>query len=68
MSSATSSARARWLVAAPLAGRNHVLPDDVQAVITPVAGHRLRPAKGAATSHRARAELVAELIKAVAVP
>ena len=51
-----------------LDGRNHVLPDDVQAVITPVAGHRLRPAKGAATSHRARAELVAELIKAVAVP
>ena len=34
----------------------------------PVAGHRLRPAKGAATSHRARAELVAELVKAVAVP
>ena len=51
-----------------LDGRNHVLPDDVQAVITPVAGHRLRPAKGAATSHRARAELVAELVKAVAVP
>jgi len=51
-----------------LDGRNHVLPDDVQAVITPVAGHRLRPAKGAATSHRARAELVGELLKAVAVP
>jgi MoxR-like ATPase len=51
-----------------LDGRNHVLPDDVQAVITPVAGHRLRPAKGAATSHRARAELVAELVKSVAVP
>jgi MoxR-like ATPase len=51
-----------------LDGRNHVLPDDVQAVITPVAGHRLRPAKGAAVSHRARAELVGELLKAVAVP
>ncbi|MGE0801860.1 MAG: AAA family ATPase [Lautropia sp.] len=51
-----------------LDGRNHVLPDDVQAVIVPVAGHRLRPAKGAATTHRARAELVAELVKAVAVP
>ncbi len=51
-----------------LDGRNHVLPDDVQAVIGPVAGHRLKPAKGAATTHRARAELVAELVKAVAVP
>ena len=53
---------------AMLDGRNHVLPDDVQAVITPVAGHRLKPARGTATSHRARAEMVAELVKAVAVP
>ncbi|MGE0310899.1 MAG: AAA family ATPase [Lautropia sp.] len=53
---------------AMLDGRNHVLPDDVQAVITPVAGHRLKPARGAAISHRARAEMVAELVKAVAVP
>ena len=51
-----------------LDGRNHVLPDDVQAVLSAVAGHRLRPARGVATSHRARAELVAELIKAVPVP
>lgn len=51
-----------------LDGRNHVLPDDVQAVLTPVAGHRLRPAKGAAVGHRARAEMVAELTRAVAVP
>jgi MoxR-like ATPase len=53
---------------AMLDGRNHVLPDDVQAVLVAVAGHRLRPAKGSATSHRARAELVAELSKAVAIP
>jgi MoxR-like ATPase len=51
-----------------LDGRNHVLPDDVQAVLTAVAGHRLRPAKGSASNHRARAELVAELLKSVAVP
>jgi len=51
-----------------LDGRNHVLPDDVQAVLIAVAGHRLRPAKGSATGHRARAELVAELTKSVAVP
>jgi MoxR-like ATPase len=53
---------------AMLDGRNHVLPDDVQAVITAVAGHRLRPAKGSAGSHRARAELVAGIVKGVAVP
>jgi MoxR-like ATPase len=51
-----------------LDGRNHVLPDDVQAVLTAVVGHRLRPAKGVAIGHRARSELVAELSKAVAVP
>lgn len=51
-----------------LDGRNHVLPDDVQSVLTAVAGHRLRPAKGGSVSHRARAEMVAELLKAVAVP
>ena len=51
-----------------LDGRNHVLPDDVQAVLTAVAGHRLKPAKGAVTSHRARAEMVAELSKSVGVP
>ncbi len=37
-------------------------------VLTAVAGHRLRPAKGGGVSHRARAEMVAELLKAVAVP
>ncbi len=51
-----------------LDGRNHVLPDDVQAVLTAVAGHRLRPAKGSSVSHRARAEMVAGLLEAVAVP
>lgn len=51
-----------------LDGRNHVLPDDVQAVMPSVAGHRLRPIKGGALSYRGRAELVAELIQAVPVP
>ncbi|MFA7664857.1 MAG: MoxR family ATPase [Burkholderiaceae bacterium] len=50
-----------------LDGRNHALPEDVQAVLTAVAGHRLRPARGVATTHRARAELVAGLLKAVPV-
>ncbi|HMM52264.1 MAG: AAA family ATPase [Burkholderiales bacterium] len=51
-----------------LDGRNHVLPDDVQAVLTAVAGHRLRPAGGGSVPHRARAEMVAALLEAVAVP
>ncbi len=51
-----------------LDGRNHVLPDDVQAVLPAVAGHRLRPAKGGSLSYRGRAELVAELLHAVPVP
>jgi MoxR-like ATPase len=59
------SAAKAW---AMLDGRNHVLPDDIQAVLVAVAGHRLKPAKGAATTHRARAELVAEIIKAVPIP
>ncbi len=50
-----------------LDGRNHVIPDDVQAVFLPVAGHRLKPAKGTAQNHRARAELVAQIQKDVPV-
>ena len=53
---------------AMLEGRDHVLPDDVQAVLLPVAGHRLRAAKGGQLSFRGRAELVAELVQAVPVP
>jgi MoxR-like ATPase len=53
---------------AMLDGRNHVLPDDVQVVLQAVAGHRLRPAKGGAVSHRGRAELVSGVLRSVAVP
>jgi MoxR-like ATPase len=53
---------------AMLDGRNHVLPDDVQAVLPAVAGHRLRPAKGGGVGHRARSELVAGLVASVAIP
>lgn len=51
-----------------LDGRNHVLPDDVQAVMPAVAGHRLRPVKGGALSYRGRSELVAELVQSVPLP
>lgn len=52
---------------AMLAGRDHVLPDDVQAVLAAVAGHRIKPARGGLGTHHSRAELVSELRDSVAV-
>jgi MoxR-like ATPase len=57
-----ASARA-W---AWLAGRDHVLPEDVQAVLPSVAGHRLRPA-GNVTSN-ATAGTLERLIDTVPLP
>jgi MoxR-like ATPase len=51
---------------AALEGRNHVIPEDVQAVLGPVAAHRLRPAKGGAGMAGSR-ELVQQLLRMVAV-
>lgn len=48
-----------------LAGRDMVLPDDVQAVLPAVARHRLLSAQGGG---HARSEDVAALIRAVAIP
>ncbi|MYM36428.1 AAA domain-containing protein [Duganella sp. FT94W] len=49
---------------AALEGRDHVLPEDVQAVLAPVCAHRLRPAHGVARTSR---DLVAQLQAAVPV-
>lgn len=47
-------------------GRNHVLPDDIQAVLTSVAVHRLRPA---AAGRQADANFIREtLLEAVPIP
>jgi MoxR-like ATPase len=54
-----ASARA-W---AWLAGRDHVLPEDIQAVLPGVAGHRLRPAGDAPA-----AGSIGRLIEAVTIP
>lgn len=51
---------------AALEGRNHVIPEDVQAVLLPVAAHRLRPAKGGAGMAASR-EMVQQLLRTVAV-
>ena len=51
---------------AMLEGRDKVLPEDVQAVLPGVAGHRLAPAHGGA--RRRSAEIAAALIEAVPIP
>jgi MoxR-like ATPase len=48
-----------------LAGRDMVLPDDVQAVLPAIARHRLRSLQGGGP---ATSEDIAALIRAVAIP
>lgn len=52
---------------AALEGRNHAIPEDVQAVLIPVAAHRLRPLKSAGASALGSRDLVTQLMKSVAV-
>ncbi|RJG05258.1 MoxR family ATPase [Noviherbaspirillum cavernae] len=52
---------------AALEGRDHVIPEDVQAVLVPVAAHRLRPLKSAGSSALGSRDLVVQLMKSVAV-
>ena len=48
-------------------GRDHVLPEDVQAVLPGVAIHRLRPS-GEATARMSAVDVAARLIEAVPIP
>ena len=50
---------------AALEGRNHVLPEDEQAVLVPVCAHRLRPLKAAHGVALASRDLVLQLQKSV---
>jgi MoxR-like ATPase len=52
---------------AALEGRNHVIPEDVQAVLVPVIAHRLRPLKSAGGSALGSRDLVLQLMKSVPV-
>ena len=52
---------------AALEGRNHVIPEDVQAVLVPVCAHRLRPATSAHGAALASRDLVLQLQKSVPV-
>jgi MoxR-like ATPase len=53
---------------AALAGRDHVLPDDVQTVAVPVLAHRLLLTPDAAASRRTAEQVVADLLRTVPVP
>ena len=52
---------------AALEGRDHVIPEDVQAVLVPVCAHRLRPLKSAHGTALASRDLVLQLQKSVPV-
>ena len=53
---------------AALLGRDHVLPDDVQALAGPVLAHRLLLTADAALGRRSAEQVVAELLSTVPVP
>ncbi len=53
---------------AAIRGRAFVLPDDVQALITPVLGHRLIPSNPARLRNKPMAELLREIAAQVPVP
>ncbi|MDB5842000.1 MAG: MoxR family ATPase [Herminiimonas sp.] len=52
---------------AALEGRNHVIPEDVQAVMVPVTAHRLRPLKSTGGTAQSSRDLVLQLVKSVGV-
>jgi MoxR-like ATPase len=52
---------------AALEARDHVIPEDVQAVMVPVCAHRLRPVKSSHGVALASRDLVLQLLKSVPV-
>jgi MoxR-like ATPase len=52
---------------AAMEGRNHAIPEDVQAVLVPVAAHRLRSLKSTSGMPLNSRELVLQLMKSVKV-
>jgi MoxR-like ATPase len=53
---------------AVLEGRNHVLPDDVQALVQPVLAHRLLPSPDAAINQRTPEDVLDSVLTQVPVP
>jgi MoxR-like ATPase len=54
--------------AAAMAGRDYVLPDDVQRLAVPVLAHRLIPAAAATVAGRSPEDLTAEVVAKVPIP
>jgi MoxR-like ATPase len=52
---------------AAMEGRDHVIPEDIQAILIPVVAHRLRPLKSTAGTAMGSRDLVLQLMKSVAV-
>jgi MoxR-like ATPase len=50
---------------AALNGRDFVLPDDIDALVVPVLGHRLLPTSRAMGQHHESAPLIAEIIERI---
>ena len=53
---------------AAISGRDHVLPDDVQALAVPVLAHRVLPSAASRLAGRKTEDIVVELIRRVPVP
>jgi MoxR-like ATPase len=53
---------------AALEGRDHVLPDDVQALVEPVLAHRVIPAGETQLARRTSADVLREIVRRVPVP
>ena len=53
---------------AAMGGRDHVLPDDVQALAVPVLAHRVLPSAASRLAGRGTADIVVELVRRVPVP
>ncbi len=53
---------------AAMAGRDHVLPDDVQDLAVPVLAHRLLPSTESRLSGRTTSDIVADAVTRVALP
>ena len=53
---------------AALAGRDHVLPDDVQALVGPVLSHRMIPAGETHMARRTSADVLYEIVRRVPIP
>ncbi|MBR7800055.1 AAA family ATPase [Undibacterium fentianense] len=52
---------------AALEGRDHVIPEDVQAVLVPVIAHRLRPINAVHSKASASADLLTQLMRKIPV-